>query len=114
MVFILPKGLAWNDPRVVQRDKLLTDISGGPANPLKPHKGIRLLVTVTEVKDGKEIQIRKKIITEQQMYTSNRLYVDGFRLSRGDYVVRVESLDDDPRLTGVEIALSVGTKPWTN
>jgi hypothetical protein len=38
------------------------------------------------------------------------LHIDGISLLPGEYIVSIQALDDDPRITGLKLALSVGTK----
>ena len=110
LAFLVPKGRDWNDNKI---ENVVDSISGGASTPLQSHKGIRLHLTITQHIDGKYVLIRDKLITEEPMIASGAgaiwMHIDGIRLLPGEYVVKIQTLDDDPRINDVNVALSVGT-----
>jgi hypothetical protein len=113
LLFVLPKGYSPTDSQASTSLKLVREITGGPGQPERPHRGIQLSLTVKKKENGQEVPVKSRSITDERMYTSNQMTLDGFRLAPGEYVVTAQMMSDDDRLSGIPIALSVRTKPFT-
>jgi hypothetical protein len=113
VVFPMRKGIAWDDPLIKRIDALMVDITGGPTTPVKPHKGMRLLVSVVQNLESSDAEIFRKVTSEQQAHTFSEMLVTNFRFKPGNYTVTLTTLDDDPRLSGVMVEVAVTTMPFT-
>jgi len=106
--FLMPKGNF--DKKVYDRlEGIANSISCSPTSPRQPCRDIRLWLTVTKSQAGQYIPVVERLITEQHMAGALTLHLDALRLQPGEYVVTVQALEDEPRLVGIPVALSVGT-----
>jgi len=88
-------------------------ISGASTSPTRPPRGMQLRLTVTQNQYGQSMRIKDESISQQRLSRGEPgaigLHLDALRLQPGEYVVTVQALEDEPRLVGIPVALSVGT-----
>ena len=111
IVFPAPKeGL---DREAFDRLERIAETISGELVSSRPHRGMRLRLVVTSSQTGQQVSVVDRISTSQTLsggrFGAIGLHLDALRLQPGEYVVTVQALEDEPRLVGIPVALSVGT-----
>jgi hypothetical protein len=116
---VFPIDPSSNDEEKMKLEKLEEEITGSSilngAAAHQPHKGVPFRVVWSEMRNGVARTIREREVTEEWptgIPDGVGLGVDGpVCLSPGDYTINIESMNNDDRLKGMDVAVFVGTTP---